>query len=320
MSAREIAFSPDPTEEELLRYWTLSKSDKAQVRSCRGEAQRYAFAIQLCVLRQRGHFMSPEQTRVPLRIVNHLGGQLGFQPTLFLPPIHRLATLKEQRKRIRVYLDFRPFDQSERTVLEEWLRTHDRYDLRRSQLANMAHEFLLQRRTMIPSKSRLNRIVNSEIARHEKISFRRLASELDVDLRRRVDQLLDIDEVSQISTLEWLTQYPPEGSPVTLLEYMERIEHVVDTGIDRADLREIRPTMINYCSRLAELMSAYKLRRLPDDKRLALLFSLLFTTRQSLLDNVVEMHRTFLIGMNRRARRAAQKRERQWQLEGRKGL
>ena len=86
MSARDINFATDPTEEELLRHWTLSKSDKAQVRSCRGTAQRYSFALQLCILRQRGHFMSPQQTRVPLCIVNHLGEQLGFNATRRIDP------------------------------------------------------------------------------------------------------------------------------------------------------------------------------------------------------------------------------------------
>ena len=79
-------------------------------------------ALQLCLLRRRGHFMSPEQGRVPLRVVNYLGEQLGFQPTLFLPPLQREATWLEHRKHIRAYLEFKPFDRKERAALEAWLK------------------------------------------------------------------------------------------------------------------------------------------------------------------------------------------------------
>lgn len=194
MSAREIKFSADPTEEELLRHWTLSKSDKTQVRSCRGTAQRYSFALQLCILRQRGHFMSSHQTKVPLRILNYVGEQLGFQPTLFLPPVKRPSTLSDQRDRIRSYLQFRPFSSSERERLVTWLKQQERYDLRRSQLNNLAREFLLQRRTIVPAESTLDRLINTEVTRQESISFERLAGKLSTELRRNLENVLDVDQ------------------------------------------------------------------------------------------------------------------------------
>ena len=320
MSAREIKFLTDPTEEELLRHWTLSKSDKALIRSCRGTAQRYSFALQLCLLRQRGHFMTPQQTRVPLRIVSHLGEQLGFQPTLFFPPLQREATWLEQNKRIRSYLHFKPFEHKERATLAAWLKKQERHDLRRSQLANLAREFLLQRRTMLPADSTIERMVNTEVVRQEKLSFQRLSGQFDRDLRGQIEGLLDVNPATRISTLEWMTQYPPEASPPVIMEYMDRLDRLSKTGMNEVDLRDIRPSMISYCARLAERMTAYKPRRMHEDKRLALVFSLLCRTRQSLLDNLVEMHRTFLIGMNRRARRAVEQRERKALSAARQGL
>jgi TnpA family transposase len=264
--------------------------------------------------------MSTDQRRVPLRIVNHVGEQLGFQPTLFLPPVQRATTHKEHRNRIRAYLKFRTFDQAERVLLVQWLKEQQRYDLRRSQLANMAREFLLQRRTMIPADSTLDRLVNAEVTRQERDSFHRLSSQLGDDVAKKMDGLLDVEEPSRVSTLEWLTEYPPEATPKTILDYMNRVERIRETEMHVVDLRDIRPSMINHCSRLAEKLTAHQLRRLPNDKRWSLVFSLLFTTRQSLLDKLVEMHRTFLIGMRRRANRAVDQRERKLQLEAREGL
>ncbi|MBL4632895.1 MAG: hypothetical protein JKY56_03435 [Kofleriaceae bacterium] len=46
---------------------------------------------------------------------------------------------------------------------------------------------------------------------------------------------------------------------------MDRLNRLTATGIDGVDLRDIRPSMLNYCTRLAERMTAYKLRRMQEE-------------------------------------------------------
>src|SRR5215470_8231468 len=65
----------DPSPEELVQYWTLSARDQAEVRRCRGEANRRRFAVQLCTLRAYGRFV-PEATPTPVTMTNHLARQL----------------------------------------------------------------------------------------------------------------------------------------------------------------------------------------------------------------------------------------------------
>ena len=86
-----LVLPEDPTDEELVRHWTLSEADKHEVLRCRGEDNRRRFALQLCALRTYGRFV-PNQAVVPVRILNYLGRQLDLPPTLFLPPPHREAT------------------------------------------------------------------------------------------------------------------------------------------------------------------------------------------------------------------------------------
>ena len=50
-----------------------------------------------------------------------------------------------------------------------------------------------------------------------------------------------------------------------IIEYMDRLNRLTATGIDGVDLRDIRPSMLNYCTRLAERMTAYKLRRMQEE-------------------------------------------------------
>ena len=68
----------DPSDDELLRHWTLSEADKREVLRCRGDDNRRRFALQWCALRLFGRFV-PNHLAVPVRILNYLGLQRGFE-------------------------------------------------------------------------------------------------------------------------------------------------------------------------------------------------------------------------------------------------
>jgi len=64
-----ILLPVDPSDEELARDWTLSEADVAEALRCRGDANRRRFAIQLCIVRKHGRFLS-EYAAVPTRVIN----------------------------------------------------------------------------------------------------------------------------------------------------------------------------------------------------------------------------------------------------------
>jgi hypothetical protein len=107
----------DPSDEELARDWLLSEQDLVEVRRCRGADKRHSFAIQLCTLRAYGRFLGKDYGAVPIRIVNHVGSQLGMPPVLFAVPPERKETDAEHERRIRAYLGFRTFDAAARVSL-----------------------------------------------------------------------------------------------------------------------------------------------------------------------------------------------------------
>jgi hypothetical protein len=111
----------DLGEEELARDWTLSEADRAQVLRCRGEDNRRRFAVQLCMLRRYGRFLD-DFAGVPVRILNHIGRQLGLAPVLSLGRSDREATEIEYEQRLRDYLGYRSFETAARANLEEHLQ------------------------------------------------------------------------------------------------------------------------------------------------------------------------------------------------------
>ncbi len=111
-----IVLSDDPSQEELLRSWTLSARDCEEVMRGRGDAKRRRFAAQLCTLRAYGRFL-PEATPAPVAMTNYLARQLGLPLVLFGEVPGRLATETEQLQRIRDYLGWYPFDDGARECL-----------------------------------------------------------------------------------------------------------------------------------------------------------------------------------------------------------
>jgi hypothetical protein len=73
--ALSLVLPDDPSQDELLQYWTLSAQDRTEVLRCRGEAHRRRFAVQLCMLRAYGRFL-PETTPAPVAITNYVARQL----------------------------------------------------------------------------------------------------------------------------------------------------------------------------------------------------------------------------------------------------
>lgn len=97
-----------------------SAADRVEVMRSRGAAHRHRFALQLCALRTLGMFID-DVSKLPVRITNHVGRQLGLPPPLFLEDHERPATATEQAQRIREYLGYRPFDDAAEERLKAWL-------------------------------------------------------------------------------------------------------------------------------------------------------------------------------------------------------
>src|SRR5215475_4078695 len=111
-----LVLPDNPSPEELIKSWTLSAQDHAEVLRCRGDANRRRFAVQLCTLRTYGRFL-PEATPAPVAITNYLARQLALPLVLFGDVPERLATETDQLQRIRTYLGWQPFDDEARTRL-----------------------------------------------------------------------------------------------------------------------------------------------------------------------------------------------------------
>jgi hypothetical protein len=170
-------FPADPTDEELARDWTLSEKDIVEVRRCRGIDNRLRFAIQFCALRTLGRFASDVEG-VPVRIVNHIGSQLGLPAMLFVKAADRAATETDHAQRIRAYLGYRTFDDAAEEQLAKVIADRAAEGIPSNALVAAAVSALRSWRVQLPGPSTIDRLVSRFASRAEQEAWERIHASL----------------------------------------------------------------------------------------------------------------------------------------------
>ncbi len=303
----------DPDVEELARDWTLTEADVGEVLLCRGTDNCLRFALQLCVLRLFGRFLE-EYDDPPVRIVNHFAAQLHLPPVLLLAP-PRPATEGEYRERLRRYLSLQELDQRGRDRLAVWVSERMADGEAPGVIAAEAERIVRGWRYTLPRKTVFARMIDSFCARAEGDVFERIAAQVSVSGRQRIDELLAVPEEDQRSMLFRLKEYPPNGNAQSIKDYLAHYQAAVGTGWDLGEIRGVSQNLVEHLYRSAKRHDAWYLKRLPEIKRYAMVACFLVETSKTVLDHLIEMndqHLTKLIGECRRA--AQEKESHYWKL------
>ena len=99
---RPIALPQNFSDEQMVKDWTLSESDKEEISKYR-QNFRLFIAIQICSVRLYGRFLNQVHDLCP-HIVNYLGQQLALPPSLAISVPERKATYTEHRQNILKHL------------------------------------------------------------------------------------------------------------------------------------------------------------------------------------------------------------------------
>ena len=314
---RHALLPADPDADELNRAWNLSEADLVKVYHCRGDDKRFSFALQLCMLWNCGRFLGDDFASVPVRIV---GRQLGLPPLLSLAPPARKNTDAEHEQRIREYLGFRLLDAEERQVLERQLEAKAADGARAEKLLEAAEQHLRERHVACPARSTIDRLIGRVTTLAEENLLGRLQERLGGNLCSRIEELLTVSDGEHRSMLARLKEYPPEPNPEVINDWLDRADLLESTGISKVDLGELDPTAIDYLAQNVRAYDVDDLKRFSPAKRQALVACFLVDAQKTTLDLLVEMHHVYLTGLNRRARNAAEERNRKVRKKGKKGL
>jgi Domain of unknown function (DUF4158) len=295
------------------------QESSAEVRHCRGDTNRRRFALQLCTLRNCGRFLD-DYDLIPVRILTHLSRQLDLPPVLFIAAPDRDATVSEHEQRIRQYLGYQQFDQALQERLTGWLEARATEGSLPKDLLSHAIDQLRTWRVVLPVQSTIERLVASVAAGAQQNIFERISSELSLELKQALDELLQPHDGDSRSRLFRLKEYPPHASAPAILKYIERYRLVEEIVANRITLGGVDSRMVDYLAQLAKRYDAQALKRFAPVKRYALVACFWSRHEKTLLDHVVEMHDQYLIDVCRRVHNAFEEQYRQFRRKAKEGL
>jgi Domain of unknown function (DUF4158) len=323
-----VFMPPPPSDEELAFNWTLSERDVDFIlTNHRGPENLCRLAIQLCVLRQHGRFLTT-YTHVSPPSLGYLCRQLDLMPLVSLSSPVRSTTETDYQRDIAIYLGWRLFDAEAHTELREWVVDQVAQHLYVEDLVEKASARLRTRRIILPGRAAFERTVNAAHAEAEHQIFARLAQALSDETKRAIDGLLsagqtlerlaDDTESSATDTRAGGTtdffrfaQYPPEAKAKHIVTYLGWAAALRALHLDPLDHVGVGPALRERLSTAVRTYAAQPLKAFEPHKRYALAAVFLYETRKRLLDYLVEMHAQFMTEMQREARNTWAKEHRQ---------
>jgi hypothetical protein len=108
-------YDPPTDQRELVRHYTLSDSDIAITRRCRGDHSRLGYAVMLCYLRHPGRPLRADE-RPPASLVSFIAEQIDVLPDSIPDSIDEYLASEQNRRRhaadLQERLRLRPFGTS----------------------------------------------------------------------------------------------------------------------------------------------------------------------------------------------------------------
>ena len=295
-------FPAQVSHEDLVTYYTLTRSDRAKVNQYPDDAGRLGFALQLGTLRYLG-FCPDDLGAAPAEMVRFLADQLKVPPEGLSAYGRRAQTRTDHFLAVQDHLGYRKAGPEERERLARWLLDraleHDRPLL----LWQLACEKLAADKLVRPGVTVLERMVVAARRGAGRETMKRLAAVLDEPGRSLLDRLLTPDGSTDRTLLTWLRQGEVATTPTAILSALERRATLIGWGVDRWDLRALHPNRLKFLARLGKRSTNQALQRAPAERRYPILVAFLRQALEETTDEVIDLFDRCLARASARAER-----------------
>jgi TnpA family transposase len=286
---RESLLALPDTEDEFIRYYTLSEADLSLVRQRRGEANRLGLVLQLCLLRFPGQGLLPDAV-VPTPLLQWLGGQLRLDPGVWPQYAHREETRREHLLELRAYLSMAPFGLAHyRQALHaatHWAMQTDKGIV----LARSVLESLRLQRIILPTLDVVERVCAQAITRANRRIYETLANPLSEAQRRRLDDLLKRRDNAKTTWLAWLRQSPLKPNSRHMLEHIERLKAWQALELPSGIERLVHQNRLLKMAREGGQMTPADLAKFEPQRRYATLMALAIEGTATVTDEIIDLH------------------------------
>jgi TnpA family transposase len=290
------------TDDEFVQHYTFSEFDLAAIGQRRGKHNRLGFAVQLCYLRFPG-FALPIIAEPPAQLLTIVANQLRIEPEIWSQYAKRSETRREHLADLQTWLGLSSFSVADfRHFVRELTELAQQTD-RGIVIAEALIDLLRQQRIIIPALDVIERVCGEALTRGTRQIYRALTSLLNDHHLRSLDSLLMTRNDTKVSVLVWLRQ--PSGSPRPkhILAHLDRLNIVRDLSIPDDLEHAIHQNRLLKLAREGAQMTVQHLRDLEPTRRYATLVAVLFDTRATLIDEIIDLHDRFMGSLFSKAKR-----------------
>ncbi len=228
--------------DTLRKYFTLTETDLTQLRMCSGAANKIGFAVQLCTLRWRGHFLR-DTRELPWAVLETITEQLGLLPISITDYPRNEKTRFEHLDRIREHLGFARCDEPQRQRLLDHLIVVAEALPRATALRHEARRWLQEEKVVRPGRTTLRDLIRSARETALQQVYGNLTNALTVSQKEQIDSLLVVSASDREeeppsgtgpwsrSSLEQIKSPPRKESSQALLALIERMVGLRSFGL-----------------------------------------------------------------------------------------
>ncbi|NRA87925.1 MAG: Tn3 family transposase [Rhizobiales bacterium] len=266
----------------------FSKADIACIMECRGEHNRLGFAYHLAFVKLLNRFPDTNPLEVIDDVLSYVSVQLSIEERHIYQHGNRQPTVAAHQDAIRHYLSLRSFNTAT-TEVETYL-FKEAYHLEQSAaLTSQLKNFLRTNSILEPAQDTMSRLIQTQREAARVAIYDKITREITNDTRHRLDGLLDSNSAIY-SPLYYLKKPPGNPSPASFIKLTETLDLIKKTEILSLDMDWLNNNFQRSLARYARKCSVYRLKRLKQERRYAVLICFLCQLYQDTFDAAVQMH------------------------------
>lgn len=317
VAEKESLFAWPVEEVTWVRLCTVSPVEIGWIGERRGDVSRLGFAVQLCVLRERGLILPPS-VEPPVEMLESLAESLDLPQERLWEKWQEYRSQKiTWRKHWQDLLSLMGWEVFGREAIRPTLKALAADALQSGRglpVAQKLVDTLRQQRIVLPSVDVIERLCAQALTAAQRQVYVQLGGSLDGEKQRKLEKLLTLRDNTHHSWVRWLGQEPKAATPRGMLEHLERLRCVNELEIDLQLGQRLPAHRIRQLARQGAQMPTLDLARFEPKRRLATLVAMVLEAKATLIDQSIELHEQIIGSVFNRARRAQ---EQQWQQESR---
>ena len=302
-------FFGEPNETQLARYFHLDETDLILISKKRGDQNKLGFAIQLTSVRFLGTFIS-DFMLVPANVQAFVAKQLSIRELAVLGYYsQRGPTKREHTAFIRQHYEYREFSEppwafrlSRLLYTQAWKNNE-----RPSVMFDSATAWMLENKILLPGASTLSRLIAEIRKRADKRLWKKLSSLPTKEQKAQLKTLFHVPDGQRFSNFDRYRKGPVTISGHAFNEAVERYLELRAFGLHTLDFSSIPPTRLKSLARHSSALSIYKIARMSDNKKTAILMAFVRAFERIALDDALDILDLLITDIAGKAKKRGQK-------------